>query len=69
MFKVGIFYFLYPFQTNDKKQHVKILKKYKSYDYFKKAYKPDAEHDVTKNVTILRIFLCQYGVFFSKDMF
>ena len=34
----------------------KNYENYKSYDYFKKAYKHDAEHDVAKNVTILRIF-------------
>jgi len=38
-----------------KKQHVKIIKN-TSYDYFKKAYKHDAEHDVAKIVTILRMF-------------
>jgi len=34
----------------------KNAEKYKSYDYFKMAYKHDAEHDVAKNVTILTGF-------------
>ena len=56
MFKNCIFKLLYLFQTCDKKTACKKYEKYKSYDYFKKAYKYDAEHDVAKNVTILMIF-------------
>jgi len=41
---------------------------YKRYDYFKKAYKHDAEHDVAKTLQDL-VFLCQYGALFSKDIF
>ena len=33
----------------------KNSEKYTGYDYFKKAYKHDAEHVVAKHVTILRI--------------
>ena len=44
----------------------KNYEKYKSYDYLMKAYKHDAEHDVAKNVTILRIFNVNLECFFLK---
>jgi len=46
----------------------KNSEKYKSTDYFKMAYKHDAEHDAAKNVTVLGV-LYRYVVFFSKKMF
>jgi len=50
------------------KKACKNYKKYNSYDYFKKAYKHDTEHDVAKNVTILRIFYVNTECF-SQNLF
>ena len=33
------------------------------------AYKHDAEHDVAKIITILRGFVCQYGVFLQSKLY
>ena len=58
-----------PFANILQKTSCKNSEKYKSYNYLKKAYKHNAEHDVAKTLQFLGFFLCQYGVFFSKDMF
>ena len=50
MFKI-VYFNSSIFSKHMLKTACKKYKKYKSYDYFKKAYKHDAEHDVAKNVT------------------
>ena len=44
-----------------------LKKKYKSYDFFKMAYKHDAEHDVAKIVTILRDFYVNTECFYKVN--
>ena len=47
----------------------KESKKYKSYDYFRMAYKDDAEHDFAKNVPILTGFDLNTECLFLKICF
>jgi len=54
MFKVCLFNST--FSKHIIKTACKISEQYKSYDYFKKAYKHDAEHDVAKMSHFLGFF-------------
>ena len=49
--KIYVYITFSTFSKNMIKTACKNYKKYKSYDYFKKAYKHDAEHDVAKKTS------------------